>query len=172
MTDKKPDAYKTPDLSMPILERVKALEAAITNDPDYEGPDSIAARKVKLLHVSPGRTEWELPIELVHCNKTGNLHGGSACIILDNLTSTALLTIAKPGFLDGGHVSRTITMSYLRPVPLGSTVKIVCEVVAAGRNKEKLRVEIQIDGKPCVTCVHDKAVFQKGAVHPKAKPKL
>ena len=154
---------------MSIWDRVKSIEESIIADPDHVGPDSIACKKVKLLEVTPGRTVWELVIEPFHCNKNKNLHGGSACLILDNLTSTALVTLAKPGFLDGAHVSRTITMTYLRPVPLGSKVKIVGEVVAAGKSTANIRGWIEIDGKTCVTCVHDKAVIPKGAVHAKAK---
>ena len=115
-----------------------------------------------------GATIWELDIEPHLCNKGRNLHGGAACTILDNLTSTALLTIAKPGFLDGGHVSRTITMSYLRPVPMHSKATIECRVVAAGRNTANLFGEIKVDGKTCVTCTHDKAVFNKDSAKQKA----
>ncbi|ETN42551.1 uncharacterized protein HMPREF1541_01708 [Cyphellophora europaea CBS 101466] len=165
----KPDAYQRPDLTLSIEDRIAALVKALTDDPDYCGPDTVAHRagKITLVKASPGRTEWTMNITPEHCNKGKNMHGGMACIVLDNLTSTALLTLAKPGFLDAGHVSRTITMSYLRPVPLGSTVRVVCEAVQAGRNTANLRGEIQIDGKTCITCIHDKAVFQKGFVHPK-----
>ena len=124
---------------------------------------------IQLTKAELGRTEYTMNITSAHCNKGKNLHGGMACIILDNLTSTALLTLAKPGFLDAGHVSRTITMSYVRPVPIGSKATIVCEVVAAGRNTANLKGEIQVDGKTCVTCIHDKVVFKRGEVHPKQK---
>jgi acyl-coenzyme A thioesterase 13 len=167
------EAYQNPDLTTSLWDRVMALNAAIADDPDYLGPDTIAHRagNTKLLKVEPGRTEWEMDVTPAHANKSGNMHGGMACIILDNLTSTALLTLAKPGFLDAGHVSRTITMSYLRPVPIGAKIKVVAEAVAAGRNTANLRGEIQIDGKTCVTCIHDKVVFKKGEVHPNQKPK-
>lgn len=166
------DVYGRPNLDKPIWDRVVELHNAVTNDPNHTGPDAVASRGAKLLHVSEGRTEWELTIEPRHCNKNGNLHGGTACTLLDNLTSTACLTIAKPGFLDGNHVSRTITMTYLRPVPKGSKVKITGEIVAAGRTTVHVKGDIMVNGKVCVTCIHDKVVIPRGAVHPNAKPKL
>lgn len=82
---------------------------------------------------------------------------------MDMLTSMALATVSKPGFLDKGHVSRTITMSYLRPVPMGVKTRISCRIVAAGRNLANLSGEIRSpDGKVLVTCIHDKAVFSSG----------
>jgi len=117
------------------------------------------------------------------CNKSNNLHGGAACTVLgegshaitqnsigvphltdvlDNLTSTALLTIAKEGFLDGGHVSRTITMTYLRPVPVGTKVRLICKAVAAGKRLAHCTGQIEtLDGKVCVTMLHDKAVLPR-----------
>lgn len=62
------------------------------------------------------------------CNKSGNMHGGCSTTILDNLSSTTLLTLAKPGFLDAGHVSRTITMTFLKALPVGTKTRIVCDV--------------------------------------------
>jgi acyl-coenzyme A thioesterase PaaI-like protein len=140
-----------------------------------DGPDTAAVKNVRLVSVKEGSTHWEIDIEPHLCNKGKNLHGGAACTILDNLTSTALLTIAKPGFLDGGHVSRTITMSYLRPVPMYSKAEIECRVVAAGKSTANLYGEIRVDGKVCVTCIHDKAVFNQGSgrgLPPKKTSKL
>jgi acyl-coenzyme A thioesterase 13 len=170
----KKDTYQSPDLTMSLLDRVNALRDAISNDPDYTGFDTTALKGVELLSVDPGRTVWSLTIGPHHANKGRNLHGGCSATILDNLTSTALLTLAKPGFLDGGHVSRTITMSYLRPVPIGMKVRIECEVVAAGKSTANLYGVIKgPDGKICVTCVHDKAVFNKGTQKQQDfKPKL
>jgi uncharacterized protein (TIGR00369 family) len=148
-------------LKLSIPERVLALEREIIADPEFFGFDTYALRNTnaKLVDAVPNKTSWEMDIPSHLCNKSGNMHGGAAATLLDNLTSTALLTIAKPGFLDGGHVSRTITMTYLRPVPMGSKVTIDCEVQAAGRNTANIVGKVFKDGKLCVTCVHDKAVF-------------
>lgn len=159
---------------MSIKERVVALRDVLSQDPDYQGFDVLPLRNVELTKVEPGRTEFEMTILPCHANKGKNLHGGCSATLLDTLTSTALLTLARPGFLDGGHVSRTITMSYLRPVPIGTRVKIECEVVAAGKTTANILGVIKtMDGKTCVTCIHDKAVFNRGTEKQQAfKPKL
>lgn len=150
-------------LKLSIRERVLALERAIVHDPDSDGFDTNALRpaNLQLIEVEPNKVVWTLEVGPHLCNKSGNLHGGAAATLLDNLTSTALLTIARPGFLDGGHVSRTITMTYLRPVPMGSKVTVVSEVQAAGRNTASILGKVFLNGKLCVTCVHDKAVFSR-----------
>lgn len=157
----KTGAYRQPNLDLPIDQRVISLYQDVITDPDYEGADTIMVRNVDFISATPGQTTWEMEIQPHHCNKSGNLHGGAAAVILDNLTSTALLTVARPGFLDKGHVSRTITMTYLRPVPLGAKVRIECEVIAAGKTTAHIRgiIKNQKDGKVCVTCEHDKAVI-------------
>ncbi len=149
-------------LALPLKERVLALERSLINDPDFFGFDTFALRhcSADLLEATPNFTKWSLTIGSELCNKSGNLHGGAAATLLDTLTSTALMTIAKDGFMDGGHVSRTITMTYLRPVPMGAKVTVESEVHAAGRNTANIVGKIyNSEGKLCVTCVHDKAVF-------------
>ena len=159
---------------MSLEDRVIALRDVLEGDENYDGFDKVPLKGLKLTKVEPGRTEFEMTILSSHCNKGKNLHGGCSCTLLDTLTSTALLTLAKPGFLDGGHVSRTITMSYLRPVPVGTRVKIECEVVAAGKTTANIWGAIKtMDGKTCVTCIHDKAVFNSGTQKQQMfKPKL
>ena len=147
---------------LPLRDRVLALERQITADPDFNGFDTYALRhcKPELLEARENFVKWKLETGSEVCNKARNLHGGAAATLLDNLTSTALVTIAKKGFLDEGHVSRTITMSYLRPVPMGSIVTVDCEVAAAGKNTANVVGKIYNEaGKLCVTCVHDKVVF-------------
>ena len=92
------------------------------------------------------------------------MHGGAATTILDSLTSAVLLTIAKPGFLDAGHVSRALNTTFLRPVPVGTKCTVECEVVAAGKKTAMVRGVIKLpNGKIAVHCAHDKAVFAKPA---------
>lgn len=163
MADGKPQKhfYQNLDIQhLPIRDRVLALQKEISQDPEYQGFDSLTLKGgVQLLEAEPNRTVWEMVISSRLCNKSGNLHGGAAATLMDNLTSTALVTISKPGFLDAGHVSRTITMSYLRPVPNGSTVRVECDVQAAGKNTANVLGRLFVNGKLAVTCVHDKAVF-------------
>ncbi len=100
------------------------LSDAIISDPGFSGFDTYALRPQ---HNAGSRVaqrhETVDGIGSHQCNKSGNSHGGAAATIMNTLTSAALLTIARPGFLNGNHVSRTTTMSYLWPVPLGSKVK-------------------------------------------------
>ncbi|KAF2420566.1 thioesterase [Tothia fuscella] len=157
-------AYNNPNLSLPIEERIKALIGEIIESPDYAGFDVSGLKQCKFISASTEKqsTSWELTITDALCNKSGNLHGGAAATILDTLTSTALLTIAKPGFLDAGHVSRSLNTTYLRPAPSGMRCRVECEVVAAGKNTAMVRgVIMTMDGKVCVHCAHDKAVFKK-----------
>ena len=108
-----------------------AVHDTITNEPEYYGLDVATLRTsdAKLLHVTPGRTEWEVGIAPCQLTTTGNLHAGVASIILDNLTSVAPITLLGPDDGIAGHLSRTIIMTYLRPVPTGTKVRITCEAV-------------------------------------------
>jgi acyl-coenzyme A thioesterase 13 len=152
-------------VNLSAKDKVLTVERTILEDPNFFGFDTYALKHASpiLLDARENFTKWKLTIGSELCNKGGNLHGGAAATILDNLTSTALVTIAREGFLDGGHVSRTITMTYLRPVPLGEEVTVENEVMAAGRNTANVVGKIfNREGKLCVTCVHDKAVFSTG----------
>jgi len=104
----------------------------------------------------------ELTISPFLGNMGANLHGGAASTILDNCTSTALhvLSPADPGSF--GSVSRTLTVTYLRPVPVGTRVRVESEVVTHGRTTANIRGTIRtLDGKVCVSCVHDKVIIPK-----------
>ena len=158
------DAYRGPDLSMSPHDRCLALHAALISDTSYTGFDIAPLKQAKLISASSETqsTLWEFTVTDELCNKGGNLHGGCSATLLDSLTSTALLTIARPGFLDGGHVSRTLACTYLRPVPSGTKCIVECWVVAAGKRTANVRGEIRgMDRKVCVSCVHDKAVLEK-----------
>ncbi|KIX97124.1 uncharacterized protein Z520_07238 [Fonsecaea multimorphosa CBS 102226] len=149
------------DFSLPLKERVIEYQKNFLEDPNFDGFDAYALRNnVRCISVTPTRTEWELDILPHLCNKGGKLHGGAAATIMDNLTTTALVAGARPGFMDVGHVSRNINMTYLRPVLEGATVRVVCELVSGGRTLVNMRGEIIMDGKVCVTCLHDKVFLR------------
>lgn len=78
---------------------------------------------------------------------------------MDNLTTTALMPLARKGFWAFAGVSRTLNCTYLRPVPLGEEVEIVCDVIHAGVRNAALRGEIRrvCDGATLVVAEHGKA---------------
>jgi acyl-coenzyme A thioesterase 13 len=144
-------------------DRVRTVIATFADDPNYRGFDTEGLQTVKCVAASPETktVAFEMTITPILCNKNRVLHGGAAAMLLDMLTSTILGMLSKPGYLDKGHVSRTLTTTYLRPVPMGAKVKVECHAVAIGRSMANLSGVIKtMDGKVCVTCVHDKVVFQ------------
>jgi acyl-coenzyme A thioesterase 13 len=145
--------------SLNLEERVKMLLFGLVNDPNNTGFDNIGSEVVELLSVSQNTQSihYVLTVSPKLCNRGGNLHGGAAAALFDILTSIALLTVAKPGYWDMLGVSRTLTVTFLRPLPLGTKVFVDCEVVAAGKNLANLRGTMKTaDGKVCITCTHDK----------------
>jgi acyl-coenzyme A thioesterase 13 len=154
-----------PDLTQSPFDRCLAVHTALSADPTYTGFDALILSHTVLLSASAATqsTVYSFTVVPALCNKAGNLHGGAAATVLDNLTSSALLTIARPGFLDAGHVSRTLTVTYLRPVPPG-VYRVESEVVSAGRSLAHVRGRIvDAQGKTCVSCTHDKHVFTREA---------
>ncbi|ROV97424.1 hypothetical protein VMCG_06871 [Cytospora schulzeri] len=67
-------------------------------------------------------------------NYNGVLHGGAAGVIFDMLTTIALGPIARPGFWSFlGGVTRTLNLSYVKAVPIGTTVIIHAYVYQVGK---------------------------------------
>jgi acyl-coenzyme A thioesterase 13 len=153
------DPYRSTDFFLPLPERIKAYYSSVTADPQYSGFDVSPLRLVSLLSISPSTQSiiytFTVPSSL--CNKDGNLHGGAASTIFDNLSSTALFTIGRPGFWDNLGVTRFLAVSYFRPIPKGAEVQLVCEVVAAGRRMAQVRgTMMNNEGKVCASCLHEK----------------
>ena len=87
------------------------------------------------------------------------LHGGCAATLIDVLSTPILLGISEPGKFSMGGVSRNLRLTYLRPVPMGSEARIMCEVIHFGKRLALLRAEIQEaqSGNVCVIGEHEKA---------------
>ncbi|KAI0830927.1 HotDog domain-containing protein [Hypoxylon sp. FL0890] len=110
---------------------------------------------------------YKFTVQPIHSNGLGNLHGGCASTIFDVLCrAISFLPILSCEFgmrRWNTGVSRTLNVTYLRPVPVGSSVHIKCEVLHAGRNLCALRGEMRAvteDGKEgplLVVCEHGKA---------------
>ncbi|CZS92237.1 related to thioesterase family protein [Rhynchosporium agropyri] len=107
---------------------------------------------------NPGRTVFSYTVQPSHCNRLGNLHGGCTSTIFDMCTTSALAPIAKPGFWAFAGVSRTLNVTYLRPVPVGEKVLVESEVVHAGKRLCSLMgvIRRESDGAVLATCEHGK----------------
>ncbi|KAL7623712.1 hypothetical protein AAE478_005264 [Parahypoxylon ruwenzoriense] len=106
---------------------------------------------------------FRFAVQPIHSNGLDNLHGGCAATIFDLCTTLPLHLVSRPGFWQYTGVSRALNVTYLRPVPVGTTVHIKCEVLQAGRNLCALRGEMRAvgedgrEGPLLVVCEHSKA---------------
>ncbi|KOS48335.1 hypothetical protein ACN38_g753 [Penicillium nordicum] len=107
----------------------------------------------------PATVSFLLTITPALSNYMGNLHGGCAATLIDVLSTTILLGISEPGKFSFGGVSRNLKVTYLRPVPTGTEVRLVCEVIHVGKRLALLRAEIQKaeSRDVCVIGEHEKA---------------
>lgn len=154
------DSYFATDFNLTLPERVQTYFKSVNGSGNYNGFETEPLQNVTFLSHSETSKQMIYCVTISNslCNKDGNLHGGAATTILDNLSSTALFTVAKPGFWENMGVSRSLYIVFHRAVPTGSVVKVICSATAAGRHMASLRAEMRddVDGRLCVTCVHDK----------------
>lgn len=54
-------------------------------------------------------------------------------MIVDMCTTLTQAPLAAPGYWEFGGVSRTLSVTYLRPIPKDTEILIVCEVVQVGK---------------------------------------
>ncbi|KAI2632676.1 HotDog domain-containing protein [Hypomontagnella submonticulosa] len=106
---------------------------------------------------------FKFTVQPIHDNGLGNLHGGCAATLFDACTTLPLHLISKPGFWQLTGVSRTLNVTYLRPIPVGTTIHVHCEILSVGRRLCALRGEMRAvneDGKEgplLAVCEHGKA---------------
>ncbi|KAI1199383.1 Thioesterase/thiol ester dehydrase-isomerase [Nemania serpens] len=109
------------------------------------------------------RVTFRFTVQPRHANLNGNLHGGCTSTLFDVCTSLPLRLVSRPGFWQHTGVSRTLNVTYLRPVPVGTTVDIECEVVHAGQRLCSLRGVMRAttsdgtNGPVLALCEHGKA---------------
>lgn len=78
-------------------------------------------------------TIFELIVNPPLCNPMGNMHGGAVATLADMATTMATAPLAQKGFWEFGGVSRTLSVTYLKPVKLGGVVRVECEVRSIGK---------------------------------------
>lgn len=119
-------------------------------------------REIRLLEAtSPPNVKavFELEMTQTYCSKMGNAHGGAVSLIFDMCTSMCLAPFARQDFWLFGGVSRTLSVTYMRPVRQGVTVVIECEVLQVGQRLATIRslMKGKDDGKVLCACEHNKA---------------
>ena len=119
-------------------------------------------RDIQLLTVTgpPNVTAaFELEMTSIYCSRMGNAHGGAVALIFDMCTSMCLAPFARQDFWLFGGVSRTLNVTYMRPILQGTTVLIECEVLQVGKRLATIRgvMKSKADGRVLCSCEHNKA---------------
>lgn len=152
-------AYWATDFDLSVEDRIHAYHESVANDQEFDGFDTAPIRSARYTghDVATKTVFWEFDVSPFLCNKDRNMHGGAISTMFDNLTSTALYTIGKPGFWGSLGVSRSLIVHFLRGIPNGSKVILKCEVVAAGRKMALVKGTMENpEGLVLATALHEK----------------
>ncbi|KAI7788415.1 hypothetical protein LA080_010748 [Diaporthe eres] len=104
------------------------------------------------------RVVFNYTIQHNDCNRLGNAHGGQIASLFDFVTSLPLALINKPGFWFYLGVSRTLHVTYLKPIPLGEKILVEAEILSVGRTLCSIRgaMRRESDGTLLTVCEHGK----------------
>jgi acyl-coenzyme A thioesterase 13 len=75
---------------------------------------------------------FEFKVVRALCNRLDNMHGGAISLVYDMCTTMAMAPVSKLDFWFFGGVSRTLSVTFLRPVKLGMEILVECELVQIG----------------------------------------
>ncbi|KAF1915570.1 thioesterase family protein-like protein [Ampelomyces quisqualis] len=131
-----------------MFERYKLIAAQ--RPEDHIDFDREVMENMKLVDASlDGAVSYEMTIAPNFSNLNNVMHGGAAGVIFDMSTTTALCSLARPGFWEFmGGVTRTLNISYLRAVPIGTKVRLNSKVVGVGKQMAMIRGDMMsLDGK-------------------------
>ncbi|CAG9997528.1 unnamed protein product [Clonostachys byssicola] len=172
--DSPPEAAKpklASDLPKELIE--KKIQEWLNNNAvdDFKGKDWTSSL---LPHMSLVDLTLELPhpsitlsytVQPEHCNQLKNLHGGCASTLFDFSTSMAIVLVSRPDFWNYLGVSRTLNVTYLRPVPSGTEVLVHNEIVQIGKKMTTLRgtMRRRSDGALLAVCEHGKVNVDFGS---------
>ncbi|KAF3403020.1 hypothetical protein DPV78_003841 [Talaromyces pinophilus] len=133
------------------VESFMELYKQLVIEKKFKGYDTkLLTQDLRFIDADPsGSCVWEMIIDETWCNMNGVLHGGAYGVIFDMCTAISMQTVSRPGyweFLAG--VTRTLNISYLKAIPLGTTIRINCQVEQHGKTMALISAYIESpDGK-------------------------
>ncbi|KIX09205.1 uncharacterized protein Z518_00284 [Rhinocladiella mackenziei CBS 650.93] len=139
------------DVSVPDpKERIQVyIDAYRKSDPaNHQGFDEVFMRE-HISVVSATRSAdkaaavFEMKAAPVFTNRMGNMHGGAVAMIHDMCTTMTAAPLAKKEFWWFGGVSRTLSITYLRPVRKDMELSIECEVLQQGMRLSTIRSQMR-----------------------------
>lgn len=77
------------------------------------------------------------------CNPMHNMHGGAVALLADMATTMAAAPAAREGFWEFGGVSRTLSVTFIKPIPRGTTARVECTLLSVGARLSLLRCIIK-----------------------------
>jgi acyl-coenzyme A thioesterase 13 len=94
---------------------------------------------------SPEKTTavFEMKASPVYTNRMGIMHGGAIAMIHDMCTTMTAAPLARKDFWWFGGVSRTLLITYLRPVRKDMDLLIECEVLQQGTRLATIRGQMR-----------------------------
>lgn len=124
------------------------MNAPTDHDYQIQGFDEIFMREhVSLVDVTstPEKTTatFAMKASPAFTNRMGNMHGGAVAMIYDMCTTMTAAPLARRDFWWFGGVSRTLLITYLRPVRKGMELLIECEVLQQGKRLSTIRGQMR-----------------------------
>lgn len=94
--------------------------------------------KVKSATAIPKVTAvFEFKVVRELCNRLDNMHGGAVSLVFDMCTTMAMAPASTQEFWLFGGVSRTLMVTFLRPIVIGTEVEVSCELLQIGNRLGK-----------------------------------
>ncbi|KOS17969.1 Acyl-coenzyme A thioesterase 13 [Escovopsis weberi] len=152
------------DVNQKVIDKINFH---LTNEDERKNPVAGGWMKtllphIKLVSVDPSlphpRVVFSFTTQASFSNRFHNLHGGAMATLFDFCTTMPLFLVNKPGFWQTLGVSRTLNVTYLRPVAAGTETLIECDILQIGRKICALRgvLRRKADGQVLAVCEHNK----------------
>jgi acyl-coenzyme A thioesterase PaaI-like protein len=97
-----------------------------------------------------------------YCNRMDHMHGGAAAPVFDICTTLCTAPVVRRDFWWFGGVSTELDVTYLRPVKVGNTIVIECELLQIGRRFATIRgvIKGKADRRTLVVGEHNKTSIE------------